>query len=404
MLKSIRDRNIVLVYAATVLLTIAYGTALGVLAVFLDKKGYSKPDIGELAVIFASGIALFALPMGKVIKHLSARYTLIGSLIGYAIVITIFPYVADHFWLIALVRFIDGACSVGIWVSSETILLSRADQRQKAHVTSLYAISVGIGYMIGFGLAPVLMFLPSHELIFVVSGALSTLSGLVLLVKLDPDVEHADEDGSVVSRTATSAAQLLWKIKTSCFGTFAYGYFQSSIVLFMPLYLIEVKSIPEKETVSLFLFFALGMLSLANPAARLGDRFGHLLLMRVLAVIGCAVVASFIYVDAYWVMMISVTLAGATLASISPISLALQGVIVDPPDYNRSNAIYNVFYAGGMLVGPYISSRIFEGAGGITMMLHLAALWAFFVVFSMAFANDDPARMERKAAASTASP
>ena len=79
-------------------------------------------------------------------------------------------------------------------------------------------------------------------------------------------------------------------------------------------------------------------MKLAKYSFGIGDRFGHLLLMRVLAVIGCGVVASFIYVDTYWVMMISVTMAGATLASISPISLALQGVIVDPPDYKRSNA------------------------------------------------------------------
>lgn len=400
MLSRIRDRNIWLIYGATVLLTVAYGIAVAVLAVFLKQRGYSKPDIGELATIFASGIAIFALPMGKLIRRFSARTTLVASLVGYAIVIALFPYVAHSFWLAAGVRFIDGACSVGIWVSSETILLSRAKGGQKAFVTSLYAISVGIGYLVGPVVAPLLMSLVSLDLIFVCSGVLSTLSALLLFARLDPDATHESEAGEL-SRSDLSSSQLLWKIKTSCFGTFAYGYFQSSIVLFMPLYLIEVKGIEERSTVALFAFFALGMLTFANAAGRLGDRFGHLLLMRLLGVIGCGVVASFIYVDAYWVMAISVTLAGATLASISPISLALQGVIVAPPDYNRSNAIYNVFYAAGMLVGPLISSRIFDTFGGITMMLHLAGLWATFVVFAAVFANDDPARVSGKAAAST---
>jgi MFS family permease len=394
----IRDRNIWLIYGATALLTIAYGVAVAVLAVFLKGRGYTKPDIGELATIFAAGIVLFALPMGKVIKRLSARRTLTISLLGYAVVITLFPYVAHDFWLTAGVRFIDGACSVGIWVSSEVILLSRAKGGQKAFVTSLYAISVGVGYLVGPFLAPALMLIMPIDFTFVVSGVLATLGGLLVWWRLDPDVTHHGEDGEE-SALETSAKQILWKIKTSCFGTFAYGYFQSAIVLFMPLYLIEVKGIEEKATVALFGFFALGMLSFANPAGRLGDKFGHLLLMRVLGILGCGVVASFIYVDAYWIMAISVTLAGATLASISPISLALQGVIVEPPDYNRSNAIYNVFYAAGMLVGPLISSRIFEAAGGIAMMVHLALLWALFVAFATVFANDDPARQVLKAKA-----
>lgn len=394
----IRDRNIWLIYGATVLLTIAYGVAVAVLAVFLKGRGYTKPDIGELATVFASGIVIFALPMAKVIKRLSARTTLTVSLLGYATVIALFPYVAHDFWLAAGVRFIDGACSVGIWVSSEVILLSRAKGGQKAFVTSLYAISVGIGYLVGPFLAPALMLAIPIDLTFVVSGVLAAASGLLIWWRLDADVRHESEDGTS-SSTGLSASQLFWKIKTSCFGTFAYGYFQSAIVLFMPLYLIEVKGIEEKATVALFGFFALGMLSFANPAGRLGDRFGHLLLMRLLAILGCGVVASFIYVDTYWIMAISVTLAGATLASISPISLALQGVIVDPPDYNRSNSIYNVFYAVGMLVGPLISSRIFETYGGIPMMIHLAALWAVFAVFAVIYANDDPARVPQQASA-----
>ena len=86
----IRDRNIWLIYAATVLLTIAYGVAVAVLAVFLKGRGYTKPDIGELATVFASGIVIFALPMGKVIKRVSARTTLTVSLLGYAVVIAAF--------------------------------------------------------------------------------------------------------------------------------------------------------------------------------------------------------------------------------------------------------------------------------------------------------------------------
>jgi MFS family permease len=94
-------------------------------------------------------------------------------------------------------------------------------------------------------------------------------------------------------------------------------------------------------------------------------------------------------------MAVAVFAAGATLASISPISLAFQGVVTAKHDYSRSNAIYNAFYAAGMLLGPPLSSLIFRRFGGALMLYHLAALWMGFVGFATAFAADDPARMRR---------
>jgi hypothetical protein len=60
--------------------------------------------------------------------------------------------------------------------------------------------------------------------------------------------------------------------------------------------------------------------------------------------------------------------------------------------------VYNAFYAGGMLLGPPASSLLFQRYGGETMLFHLAALWAAFVVFALVFAADDPAHAVHRAA------
>jgi MFS family permease len=97
----------------------------------------------------------------------------------------------------------------------------------------------------------------------------------------------------------------------------------------------------------------------------------------------------------------AVFVAGATLASISPVSLALQGAVVAPPDYSRANAIYNAFYASGMLLGPIISGTIFSHYRGVIMLAHLAVLWSAFVVFASIFRADDPVQRERRAQLAT---
>jgi MFS family permease len=141
------------------------------------------------------------------------------------------------------------------------------------------------------------------------------------------------------------------------------------------------------------------MLLVSNAAGRLGDRAGHLSVMRVLAVVGLSMIASFVFIDSYAWMCGAVFVAGASLASISPVSLALQGVITS--EYSRATAIYNAFYAAGMLLGPPISSRIFGAYGGAAMLFHLAALWLAFVLFSLVFYRDDPA-VRRRADATAA--
>jgi MFS family permease len=155
--------------------------------------------------------------------------------------------------------------------------------------------------------------------------------------------------------------------------------------------LIESKGIARDKTILVPAFFAAGMLLFSNVAGRLGDRYGHLVVMRFLAAIGMVMVAGFVFLDSYALMAVAVFIAGATLASISPVSLALQGVITAKRDYSRSNAIYNVFYAAGMLLGPPASSFLYARFGGAGMLFHLAAMWGAFVLFTVAFSRDDPA-------------
>ena len=399
MLQRVRDPNIRLVYLAVFLLGTAYGIAIAVTALHLDARGFAKSEIGQLAAFFASGIVVASLPVGSLLRRFSAKATLTASLFGYAVTVGVFPLLHSYA-AIAFARFCDGCFSVGIWVSCETILLMRSDEDNKAYVTSLYAVAVAIGYVVGPLAARPIAHLLSLQASFFVAAAIATVSSLVVVARLDPDPPgahgergpHASNEGPNPHETA---ARLIWRIKTSCFATFAYGYFQASVVLFLPLFLVESKGIARETTILIPAFFAAGMLLFSNAAGRLGDRVGHLLVMRGLAIVGLSMILAFVFLDTFPPMAVAVFVAGATLASISPVSLAFQGVVTPRQDYSRANSIYNVFYAAGMLLGPPISSLIFRRFGGATMLYHLAALWLGFVVFATIFAADDPTYVAR---------
>ena len=104
---------------------------------FLDRRGYTKEDIGRSPRGSRSASSRSRCPWASS-SAASRRACLVTSLAGYACAVSAFP---PSYASIAVVRFFDGAFSVGLWVSCETILLSRADKKNKAFITSLYAIA-----------------------------------------------------------------------------------------------------------------------------------------------------------------------------------------------------------------------------------------------------------------------
>ncbi|MEO7035912.1 MAG: MFS transporter [Polyangiaceae bacterium] len=384
------DPNMWRIYGITLALGTAYGMAISVLGIFLNASGFKETDIGKLAVWFAAGIVALSLPMGPLARRFSNKRLLALSLAGYAVAITLFPFL-HSFTAIAALRFFDGACSVGVWVNSESILLSRSGNKNKAFATSLYAIAVGCGYVLGPALAWLFSAFPI-KFIYIAAGAISICISAYVLLRLDPDLRHEPEAEHTGRQHAAggSTLSLLWRIKTSCFGTFAYGYFQASVVLFLPVFLVNERGISGDSTKLIPAFFAAGMLLFSNYAGRLGDRHGHLLIMRGLGLIGMTMVLGFAWLTSFPLMCVAVFIAGASLASISPVSLALQGMIVHPSEYERSTSLYNALYAAGMLLGPPISSYLLETRGGAVMLEQLALMWVAFVVFAFVFRADDP--------------
>ncbi len=402
MLARVRDPATRLVYAAALLVGTGYGVSIALTALRLNELGFGKPAIGSLAAVFACGIVLASVPMASLLQRFSAKTVLVVSLAGYAVCVGVFPFLAS--WPgISAARFFDGACSVATWIGFETVLLRRAEAHQKAYVMSLYAVAVASGYLLGPLLAKGIVAFAPMRMAFLASSALALAACALVVLRLD----RAAAETTLTSgaghdapesrpAAAMSTLALLRRIRTSLFGTFAYGYFQASVVLFLPLYLIEQKGVAESRTILLPAFFAAGMLLFSNYAGKVGDRVGHLLVMRTLATIGAVMVAGFVWLDSWPLMCAAIFVAGATLAAISPVSLALQGVVVEAASYARANSLYNGAYAAGMLVGPPVSSLFFARFGGGAMLGQLAALWCAFVAFTIVFSKDDPAARRTK--------
>lgn len=400
------DRNLWVIYAVMLVLSTAYGIALAVLPIVLEARKIGEDVAGELASWFALGLVLFAVPSGAFIRRFSARWTLTISILGYAVMIGILPLLKTYPAL-ALDRFVDGLFSMGAWMSAETLVLWRSNRENKALATSLSASFTMAGYMAGPTLSYAVSGWVAPELRFFVAGGIAVVAALICGLALDADPPESQRHAETLPKGAElvsgeagveaapgwrGALSLTWRIKVSCMATFASGFFQASAALFVPRFLVEEKGVSDERASLVVAFAAAGMLLVANVAARAGDRLGHVVVMRTLAVAGVLGMLAMLPLDSFPMMALVFVVAGGCISSMPPLSLALQGVIVSPVEYPRSNSIFNVFFACGLVVGPLITGRVFAGYGGAAIILLFAALWCVFVLASLVFRGDDPRR------------
>lgn len=406
-----KDHNIRVAYLLCLTLGVAYGMVLAIVSLYLShERGYDEPTIAGMAAFFSVGIAACAVPMGMLVRKLSARIVLAMSLLGYGLAVAVFPFMPGFAGL-AGARAFDGAFSVGVWITIETILLLRTTALNRGFVTGLYSIVLATGYGLGSVITYVMTKFWADWLVFVAAGALAAVGALTGLLLLDRNIQPVEGSDHPVepapgttgahpvaasSSTGLGMASLYWRIKTACMPTFMYGYFQASLVLFLPLFLIEERSIAADETKLMVAFFSIGMVVCVGFVGHLGDRIGHLKMMRILVTVGALITGSVVFLPSYVLIAAAVFVAGGALAPLWPLGLALQSLIVDPRDYNRSNALLNASYAIGTLAGPIVSGLLKRAYGGEVMFLHLAGLWLVVLGMTVVFRRDDPSLRARR--------
>ncbi|MDP3273998.1 MAG: MFS transporter [Deltaproteobacteria bacterium] len=394
-----RDHRVLLVYAICALLGHAYGMTLAVLSLYLRGRGQTADAIGSLSSYFAMGVIACSLPVGTMISRMGARPVLAGGLLGYSLVTAALPWL-NGFWPIALARALDGVFSVCVWTASESTLLAYSPPDRKASATTRYAVALSLGYVSGPMIARILTEQFSMRAVFYGAASLTVVAALVAILALPPLRHTEGHDEASREAPTLSLLGLIQRVRVSIVAAFAYGYFQSALLLFVPLYFADVRHFTTEQVVMLPAFFAGGMLLLMNFIGPIGDRFGHLRVLRVLIAVGIAVIIGFTWLTAYPLIAFATFIAGAALSTVWPLSLALQGVVLPAREYGRANGVVNGFYAMGLVLGPFLSGRVFKRLGGDALFWQFAVMWFAVMVFALVFDGDDP-RSKRHVPATT---
>lgn len=397
LLRSLTDPALRGLYGSIFLVGAAVAAEAAFLSLYLREAGLDAAAIGALAAVFAVGGVAVAAPLTRV--DVEPKRLLVAALSVFGLALASLPFVARSTPLLVAVRLVEGAAMVAIWIGYEAALFSRAPSGERGTVSALYAMVLAFGYVAGPLLAGVSRSTGTAALPFWAAGALTL--GNALWVQLGVrgharrGTEHADapvNDSASTPARATSFRALAWRAKATGVAMFGTGYLKASLVVLLPLYLVDHRAFAAQETPLVLSTYAAGALSFTLVAGRLGDRHGHLRLMTVLATVGGGAMLAFIVFPARMATLGIALVAGASLATISPLAMALQANVVNERDYGRAMSLSNGLYAAGTLAGPLVTGALYARAphGAVAQ---IAAMWLAFAVFGVIFAKDDPARL-----------
>jgi MFS family permease len=275
----------------------------------------------------------------------------------------------------AVLRFISGFCTAGLFSALESWLNERSDNANRGQVLGIYMI---VNYIaIVLGQLMVNLWDLAGEQGFMVASILVSLSLVpVVLARLDaPDLSLSRP----LSLRQLYAASPLAPIGACVAGAAMGAYFGLG-----PVFARQVGF--EVLQVSLFMGSVIvGGLLLQWPIGRLSDRFDRrtlLLVVLILVILVCGGgIAARTFADPFPPLIVVGLLLGGTMTTIYPICVAQAFDYLSRDRYVAAAAGLLLSYAVGSTAGPVLSALVMGVVGPYGFFAYIAGCMVVFAAF-----------------------
>jgi len=278
---SMRKRSLAGVIAAMAVVNLVYGTTFPLLALVLDGQGVSKTLIGLSTVVQALAVVVIApwapgllqrLPPSRLMQVVTVLLAVLFIVAG------LFPNV----WFWFPLRFVIGAMSAMLWISSEALINELVEDHWRGRVIGIYAAAGAAGFALG----PLLLIVTGSDgmLPFYATSTFILLAGLPLFV-VSPQRMQRDE------QQTSGLWAVFWLAPAIMLANVVYAAAAESLLTFFPLFGVAL-GISETFALGLMTAMGLGAMILVMPFSWLADRvdrMGMLAAFVLLTIAGLAV-------------------------------------------------------------------------------------------------------------------
>jgi MFS family permease len=356
-----RKRNLAGIIAAMAVVNLVYGITFPLLALVLDAQGVSKTLIGLSTIVQASAVIVIApwtpgllrrFAPSRVMQSVTVMLAVLFILAGW------FPNV----WFWFPLRFIIGAMTALLWISSEALINELAEERWRGRIIGFYA-SVGAA---GFALGPLLLVLTGSEgmLPFIATSVMILVAAIPLFIVSHGRIGRSEEKH-----------QGLWKVfllaPTIMLANVVYAASAESLLTFFPLFGMSL-GLSQNTTLGLLTITGLGAMVLVMPISWLADhvdRMGLLATCVLMTMVGLALMPWLIQVPV--LAEVYVFVFGGIEGMIYALGVILVGQRFRGAMLAAATTMFTACWGAGTMLGPLVV--------GIGMDLYGADKMAFII-------------------------
>jgi MFS family permease len=364
-----RKRSLVGVIAAMAVVNLVYGITFPLLALVLDSQGVSKTLIGLNTVVQAVAVIVIAPWTPELMRRIApsrlmqAMTVLLAALF---IVAGLFPNV----WFWFPLRFLIGALTALLWISSEALINDLAEERWRGRIIGLYA-SIGAA---GFALGPLLLILTGSAgmLPFIATSSLILCAGIPLFIVHQRQMSRHEEQHGGLRR-------VFWLAPAVMLANVAYAASAESLMTFFPIFGIGL-GLGENFTLGLMTVMGFGAMILVMPLSWLADhtdRMGMLAVCVLLTLLGLLLMPSLIREG--WLAGVYAFVFGGVEGMIYTLGVILVGERFKGALLAAATTLFTACWGAGTVLGPLVVGLGMDWLGDERMALIIAALFAVYL-------------------------
>ncbi|MBI1239269.1 MAG: MFS transporter [Alphaproteobacteria bacterium] len=329
---------------------VAIGLSLPLLSLMMDRAGHSDTVIGLSAAAQSLAMMAATLVIPKLAARTGAAAFLLACHVAAACALVAIR-ATDALVLWFLLRIVLGAALQGIYLMSELWITQIAEADRRGRLLALYSAIVAGGYAMG----PVIL-----QTTGTTGWAPFAGGAVVILLGAAPLLLAWRVVPPVTSAPARDVGRYLFVAPVAVFAGLTFGALETGMAAFLPLYAIR-NGWAEPTAILLLTAWGIGNIMLVPAVGWLADRMNP---YRVLAgcaaagVIGAALLP--FTMESFAAALTLLFFWGGVILGLYSVGLTVLGGRFTGGELSAANAAFALMYAGGSLIGPFLSGTAMD--------------------------------------------
>jgi MFS family permease len=372
--RSRRQRSLAGVIAAMAVVNLVYGTTFPLLALVLDGQGVSKTLIGLSTVVQALAVIVIAPWAPGLLQRIPPSRLMQGVTVLLALLFVVAGLI-PHGWVWFPLRFVIGALSAMLWISSEALINELVEEHWRGRVIGIYAAAGAAGFALG----PLLLIVTGSGgmLPFYATSAFILLAGLPLFVVSPQPLQRSE-------RQTAGLWAVFWLAPAIMLANVVYAAAAESLLTFFPLFGLAL-GVSETFALGLMTAMGLGAMILALPVSWLADhvdRMGLLAVFVLLTMAGLALMPWAVRQPA--LAGVYAFLFGGVEGMIYTLGVVLVGARFKGALLAAATTLFTACWGIGTVIGPLLVGVGMDRFGEQRMALVILLLFAAYLPLPVA--------------------